>query len=388
MVGRVSPTTRGSPNAPRKHGAAASRDTPSQTRVRMEVPTTPPSPLLLAADEPNCMRVLWTVESTVTRVSLWMRPVGQATWLVLDSSTGTLVPRDAAQDKAGARAHIAAPGETTVKGLLPGKPYEAVLSVNGPCVSLWSFSEPLQLAQPVAPAAPVLQATDTGIRVHWSLPPGIPADTVTVHMRKRSEDGWMVVDARTGKLVGRDTDGATPCPGLPSSVLVTGIRAGGTPYEAKLVAHTAQGSSGFSPVSAMLQFNLPGRPGQPLATASGPTSLRIRFAVPPASPACTHAKVQVQAEGEQTWQNVDSATGKLVAAGGESFQCQQGPSIDITVSGLHPGCSYTVRAVALNVHGFGDESPVSAAACTGSKPGKPPAPILVIASQAEGQGWG
>ena len=355
----------------------------------MEVPTTPPAPLLLAADAPNCMRVLWTVESTVTRVTLWMRPVGQAFWLVLDSSTGTLVPRDAAQDKALSRAHIAAPGETIVTGLSPGKPYEAVLAARGihGKISLWSVSEPLQLTQPVAPAAPVLQATDTGIRVHWSLPPGIPADTVTVHMRKRSEDGWMVIDAGTGKLVARDTDGATPCPGQPSSVLVTGICAG-TPYEAKLVAHTAHGSSGFSPVSAMLQLNQPQAPGQPLATASGPTSLRIRFAVPPASPACTHAKVQLQAEGEQAWQYVDSATGKLVAAGGSWFECQQGSSIDITVSGLHPGCSYTVRAVACNVHGFGDESPVSAAACTGSKPGKPPAPILVIASQAKGQGWG
>ena len=166
----------------------------------MEVPTTPPAPLLLAADAPNCMRVLWTVESTVTRVTLWMRPVGQAFWLVLDSSTGTLVPRDAAQDKALSRAHIAAPGETIVTGLSPGKPYEAVLAARGihGKISLWSVSEPLQLTQPVAPAAPVLQATDTGIRVHWSLPPGIPADTVTVHMRKRSEDSWMVVDARTG----------------------------------------------------------------------------------------------------------------------------------------------------------------------------------------------
>ena len=366
------------------------RARPELPRAKMEIRTTPPAPLLLAADAPNCMRVLWTVESTVTRVTLWMRPVGQATWLVLDSSTGTLVPRDAAQDFGLARAHIAARGETIVKGLSPDKPYEAVLAartIDGQN-SLWSFSAHLQLAQPVAPAAPVLQAIYTGIRVHWSLPPGIPADTVTVHMRKRSEDGWMVVDARTGKLVDRDTDGATSCPGLPSSVLVLGICAG-TPYEAKLVAHTAHGSSGFSPVSAMLQLNLPQAPGQPLATASGPTSLRIRFAVPPASPACTHAEVQVQAEGEQTWQKVDSATGKLVVIGGRyyvdtRFKCQQGSSIDVTVSGLHPGCSYTVRAVARNVHGWGLESPVSAAACTGSKPGKPPAPILVIASQAKG----
>ena len=344
----------------------------------------PAAPLLQTVDEPNSLCVLWSASPALTQVSLWMRQVGQTAWLAVDSSTATLKPTFPAI----AKVYTAALGTATVKGLSPEKPYEAKLTARN--AHGWSksspISAPVQLAKPVAPAAPVLQAADTGTRVLWSLPPGQPvASTVTVHMRQRfpmthADSGWMVVDHRTKKLVTLVTEGATPCPALPNSIVVTGLNAE-RPYEAKLVAHTAHGSSDPSPVGAMLQLNKPKAPEEPIATASAATSMRIRLAAPRASPACTHIVLQMQAVNEEAWLFVDNATGKLVPGGGQPCSVI-GLSVDVTVSGLRPGCGYRVKALARNAHGWSHSSPVSAAVCTGTKPGKPPAPILVKQSSS------
>jgi len=93
-------------------------------------------------------------------------------------------------------------------------------------------------------------------------------------------------------------------------------------------------------------------PGAPTLEAAGVDSVRVLYAKPHGA---QFFCVKLQADGEDTWLNVDSVSGKLVPGGGKAFA----PTEDCVVSGLDATKTYRAKLFVKNFVAFSDGSPVS-----------------------------
>ena len=126
----------------------------------------------------------------------------------------------------------------------------------------------------------------------------------------------------------------------------------------------------------------PVAPAAPLLEVAGNGKLRVRFAAPPAEPACSEMAVYLRTIGAGVpWSAVNGATKRLVEDGkGNCVPCTQG---EVVVEGLCAGW-WEARVRAMNAVSFGAASPTSTAVAV-LGPMVPPAPSAPLL-QAAGNG--
>ena len=126
----------------------------------------------------------------------------------------------------------------------------------------------------------------------------------------------------------------------------------------------------------------PVAPAAPLLEVAGNGKLRVRFAAPPAEPACSEMAVYLRTIGAGVpWSAVNGATKRLVEDGkGNCVPCTHG---EVVVEGLCAGW-WEARVRAMNAVSFGAASPTSTAVAV-LGPMVPPAPSAPLL-QAAGNG--
>ena len=126
----------------------------------------------------------------------------------------------------------------------------------------------------------------------------------------------------------------------------------------------------------------PVAPAAPFLEVAGIGKLRVRFAAPPAEPACSEMAVYLRTIGAGVpWSAVNGATKRLVENGkGNCVPCMHG---EVVVEGLCAGW-WEARVRALNAVSFSSASPTSTAVAV-LGPMVPPAPSAPLL-QAAGSG--
>ena len=294
-----------------------------------------PAPPTLEVTDDDAIRVRYTLPKGSTHAVVRLRQVGDASWQVIDASTGKL-------DEAGT-AHTARQ-ECLCEGLDREARYEAIVKAKSKAGwGEWSDrSEPLMIFDfaPPAPGAPKLEAaSENSIRVLYAAPPG--SSHLSFFIREVSEEAeWQDVSEEEEAY---DAD---------EDVVATGLDSSKT-YLVKFAARNTAGWGEDSPVSAPLKINdfVPPKPGAPVLEAlEEPGSLRVRWAAPPGSDFVTVFLRKNDADEEP----VDAASGKL--GSGDAHDASDGTCV---VTGLDGGASYDAQICASNDFGWGRCSPFS-----------------------------
>ena len=293
---------------------------------------TPAAPTLEVADH-HSIRVKYTLPKGSTHAVVRLRKVGDASWKVIDASTGKL-------DDAGT-AHTARQ-QCQCAELDRDERYEAIVKAKSRAGwGEWSAtSEPLKIIDfaPPAPGAPKLEAaSEHSIRVLCAAPPG--SSFITASIREVSALAeWQDLNA----------DGVFK---PDEEVIATGL----DPlkyYEAKFSAFNDGGWGPDSPVSKPLKIDhfVPPTPGAPVLEAMEEAgSLRVRWAV---LPGCTHISLYLSKNGAKELEV--AATGKVEK--GDAHDASLGSCV---VTGLEGGASYTALMCAENDFGCSHDSPYS-----------------------------
>ena len=244
---------------------------------------------------------------------------------------------------------------------------------------------PNMTAAPVAPAMPLLEAVGHGkLRVRFAAPPAEPACSfMTVYLRMAgSVGGWGTVNYETRRLIACGAQGkCVPVRGTyfpQHDVVVEGLSAG--LWEATVNAMNVVGWGANSPLSyavAVLEPKVPPAPAAPLLEAVGEGKLRVRFAAPPAEPACSFMTVYLRMVGAAEWLTVNCETRRLAERGSEGKCIRLPAASEVVVEGLFEG-SWEATVNAMNVVGWGIASLTSdAVAVLGPRaPPAPAAPLL------------
>ena len=292
-----------------------------------------PAPPTLEATDEDTIRVRYTLPKGSTHAVVRLRQVGDASWQVIDASTGKL-------DEAGT-AHTARQ-ECLCEGLDREARYEAIVKAKSKTGwGEWSDrSEPLMISDfaPPAPGAPKLEAaSEHSIRVLYAAPPG--SSFLTMCIREVSEGAeWQDIS----------DDIFEPH----EEVIATGLDSSKS-YEVKFSGFNTAGWGEDSPVSRPLKIDdfVPPKPGAPVLEAlEEPGSLRVRWAAPPGSDFVTVFLRKNDADEEP----VDAASGKL--GPGDAHDASDGTCV---VTGLEGGASYEAQICASNDFGWGRDSPFS-----------------------------
>ena len=128
----------------------------------------------------------------------------------------------------------------------------------------------------------------------------------------------------------------------------------------------------------------PVAPAAPLLEVAGNGKLRVRFAAPPAEPACSEMAVYLRTIGAGVpWSAVNGTTKRLVEDGKGNRDCVPCIHGEVVVEGLCAGW-WEARVCAMNAVSFGAASPTSTAVAV-LGPMVPPAPSAPLL-QAVGNG--
>ena len=166
----------------------------------------------------------------------------------------------------------------------------------------------------------------------------------------------------TGYVVTASPGGAS-CATSASSCVVTGL-ANGTTYDVSVVAQNALGDSAPSTSASVTPGAVPGPPGAPTATPTGPGTLTLAWSAP------------LSDGGSAITGYVATVTDETTP--GPSAQCvAPAAALSCVVTGLTAGDSYVATVAATNATGSG---PASAASAPVSPYGDPGAPTGLAAA--------